>query len=473
MAKTNARAVDHRTDTDARVAGGFGSFAARQDAEARLRRAVLANLLWEDVAYQDGRTVASEICELVPQVEPETVAQIAVVARTEQRLRHVPLLLARECARRPSHRHVVADLLPRIIRRPDELTEFVALYWHEGRQPLANGVKQGLARAFERFNAYQLAKYNGGKREIKLRDVMFLVHPKPTSGEQAATFKALAENALETPDTWEVALSTGADKRETWERLICEGKLGALAFLRNLRNMEEVGVSRDTIRMGFRDLRTDWLLPLNFFAAAQAAPRWLPEIEEAMFRSLSEAPKLAGDTILVVDVSGSMGARISSRSVFNRLDAAAAMAVLAREMCEHVSVWATAGSDHTRTHRTEMLAPYRGFALAREIVQAAHRLGGGGIFTRQCLEHIEASGEPAGDRTIVLSDSQDCDWPGSGLARPFSPRNYIVDVSAHTRGIGYDGVWTAEVAGWSEHFLEYIRALETTDEALAANLQTV
>ena len=31
---------------------------------------------------------------------------------------------------------------------------------------------------------------------------------------------------------------------------------------------------------------------------------------------------------------------------------------------------------------------------------------------------------------------------------------------AEKRGINYKGIWTAEVSGWSEHFLTYIAALE-------------
>jgi len=53
----------------------------------------------------------------------------------------------------------------------------------------------------------------------------------------------LVAGELATPDTWEVALSAGAsvDKREAWERLLAENKLGAQALLRNLRNMAEPG----------------------------------------------------------------------------------------------------------------------------------------------------------------------------------------------------------------------------------------
>jgi hypothetical protein len=41
-------------------------------------------------------------------------------------------------------------------------------------------VKNGLARAFQKFNAYQLAKYNrGGRGVITLKDVLNICHPKP------------------------------------------------------------------------------------------------------------------------------------------------------------------------------------------------------------------------------------------------------------------------------------------------------
>jgi hypothetical protein len=181
-----------------------------------------------------------------------------------------------------------------------------------------------------------------------------------------------------------------------------------------------------------------------------------------MFRTLTQFPRLAGETVLIVDVSGSMRSQISSKSDFTRLDAAAAMAVMAREVCEHVTIWATAGNDWSRVHQTAVLPAHRGFALAEEVRSAAYRLGGGGIFTRQCLEFIKAE-LGAGwdtDRTLIFSDSQDCDDPGSRTPAPFSRHNYIVDVSAHTRGINYDGLWTAEISGWSERFLPYVATLE-------------
>lgn len=443
----------------ARLAGGEGNIAARQTNEQALRRLVMANLLFEDLAYIDGRSASEEIARIIPTIAPEKVAEIAIAARHEQKLRHVPLFIAREMARHESHRGLVGKLLPQLITRADQLTDFLALYWLKGKEPISKQVKLGLQAAFQKFDAYALAKYDR-KGAVTLKDVLFMVHAKPKHDEQAEVWRKLINGTLGSPDTWEVSLSAGADKKETWERLILDKKLGSLAFLRNLRNMENAHVDRTVIRQGFKQLKSDFLLPLNFFAASRHAPHWTREIEDAMFASYANLPKLPGWTIFVDDVSGSMNRPLSSKSDFKRIDAAAAMAVLAAEQCEEFSLYATAGSDRTRVHETRRLNNYRGFALAEEITRSAEELGGGGIFTRQCLEWIQqAEGGRTPDRVIVFSDSQDCDINYAKPA-PFGTHNYIIDVSAHEHGINYQGVWTAEISGWSQHFLTYISAME-------------
>ena len=97
-----------------------------------------------------------------------------------------------------------------------------------------------------KFDAYQLAKYDRDG-PVRIRDVLFLVHAKPKDAAQEKVWKELVDGTLAAPDTWEVALSAGKDKRETFERLIAENKLGGLALLRNLRLMQNAGVPRATI----------------------------------------------------------------------------------------------------------------------------------------------------------------------------------------------------------------------------------
>src|SRR5215831_14576557 len=180
-----------------------GAVAQRIGAKAELRRTVLTCLLWEDAFYEKGNDIAQRIGSLVRANKAEDVAALAVEARSQMQLRHVPLLLVRELARREGAGALVAETLERVTQRADELGEFVALYWKEKKQPLSAGVKRGLARAFVKFNAHQLAKYNR-ESAVKLRDVLFLCHAKPRNEEQVGVWKRLVEGKLAAPDTWEV-----------------------------------------------------------------------------------------------------------------------------------------------------------------------------------------------------------------------------------------------------------------------------
>jgi 60 kDa SS-A/Ro ribonucleoprotein len=406
--------------------------------ELQLRRSVLACMLWEDQFYEDGVAIAGRIRELVAQVPAEKVADLAVVAREKMKLRHAPLLLVREMARLKTHRHLVSETMARVIQRADELAEFVALYWSEGKQPLSAQVKKGLASAFTKFDEYALAKYNR-PAPVKLRDVLFLSHAKPVDQAQADLWKRLVDGELATPDTWEVALSSGADKREVWERLLRENKLGALALLRNLRNMAEVKVEEPLIREGLARLKTERVLPFRFIAAARYAPQWEAELEQAMFRSLEGQPKLPGKTVLLVDVSGSMDAQLSRRAEMRRNDAGYGLAVLLREIAEKVSIYSFSDNLVRIPNRS-------GFAL-RDAINSSQPHNG--TYLGKAVNGIDVKY----DRLIVITDEQAHDVVPNAKAR-----GYVINVASYKNGVGY-GQWV-HIDGWSEAVIEYIRAAE-------------
>lgn len=447
-------------DTE-RLAGGSGALAAKQSNTALLRRVVLANLLWEDVAYMDGVSVSKEIERLIPLCPASDVYTIALEARTMQKLRHTPLFIAVKMCKYAEHKKYVSALLPQIITRADMLTDFLALYWRKGKCPICNQAKKGLAKAFHNFNEYKFAKYDRDAA-IKLRDVMFLCRPKPQNQYETELFKKVANRTLTPPETWEVMLSTGKDKKESWTKLINERKISGLAMLRNISNMMKASVDRKVINTGIENLNSTMLLPLDFLKAARMNKEFERTIEDAMIKGYSYLPKLPGKTLFIVDVSGSMTNDLSSKGDFSRYDAACAMAMLAVNQCEDYEIVCTAGNNWSGIGAHEHIQyPQKGFGLFNQIKATNRIIGGGGIFTRQCLEWCrEKFKDTEFDRIIVFSDSQDCDYSDERVPKPFGKYNYICDVSAHTKGVNYKGCWTAEISGFSEHFLTYIAAME-------------
>jgi len=431
-------------------------------AEKQLRRLTLAHMLWEKQFYVDGKTAADQLAAVVSKCDPKLVQETAIEARTRFKLRHVPLFLLRELARTGS---LKADALTEAIQRPDEMSEFLALYWKDGKSPISNQVKRGLAQAFTKFNEYQLAKWDKNSAAVSLRDVMFLTHPTPGNQEQEALFKKVANKELETPDTWETELSAGGDKRETFTRLMQEKKLGALAFIRNLRNMEQSGVEEKLIRGYAAAVDVSKVLPFRFIAAKQhVGARFHNMLEDMMMRSLAQHSKLKGRSILVIDVSGSMGQSISSKSDINRLEAAASLAILAREICEDVVIFATAGDDGRRKHATvEVPSNLRGFALADyfDSSELRRKVGGGGIFLVQCMDYIAEHVSGDVERILVFTDEQDTGGRGfepHKAVRLANGKNYIFNVGSYQNGIN-SGAWQT-VTGFSEAVLEYIEAFE-------------
>lgn len=406
-----------------------------------LRHTVMACMLFEKGFYESGEESSARIAGLIKKVSFEDAALIAIEAREKMKLRHVPLFIVRELLRVHKGRKV-GDLIARVIQRPDEMGELLSLYWKDNKDaPLTAQLKVGLARAFKKFNEYQLSKWNKDGA-VKLRDVLFLSHAKPRDEEQAALFKKVTDNTLATPDTWEVALSGGADKKEVFERLMGENKLGALALLRNLRGMIEAKVSEDKIREALGRMKTERVLPFRFISAAKHAPRLEDALEQAMFKCLESLPKMTGKTALLIDHSGSMEQPVSSKSEIKRFDAAAALAMILRETCERVRVF-------TFSDKMIEVPPRRGFALmqaVREVVNPVGTLLGAAV--RGVYKAY-----PECDRVIVITDEQSADRPPHPQGR-----GYIINVGTEQNGIAY-GPWI-NITGFSEAIIEYIQASE-------------
>lgn len=424
-----------------------GAPARRINDEQALRRSVLSCLLWESEFYEDGVAIAERIAELAGKVAPEKVAALAIEARSVQHLRHAPLFLISALARHAGGK-VVEDAVCDVIQRADELAELVAIHAKVNgvtpdkvKSKLSAAMKRGLARAFLKFDEYALAKYNRDNA-VKLRDVLFLCHAKPDTEARADLWKRLAKNELTAPDTWEVNLSGGADKRETFERMIRDGKLGYLALLRNLRNMVEARCDMALVREAVLARKgSARVLPFRYVAAARAVPQLEPVIDTALCEAIATAPALPGKTIVLVDVSGSMKERLSARSDLTRMDAAAALASVIH------------GDLRVMTFSSGLVEvpPRRGMAGVDAVIRSqphSSTLLGQAVAAVNQMPH---------DRLIVITDEQSHDR----VPDPAAKRAYMINVASAKNGVGY-GRWT-HLDGFSENVIRFIGEHERND----------
>lgn len=431
-----------------------GARAVHLTPEKLLRRLVGSCLLWEDNFYVDGQQIAELITETARKCNPAVVADLAVEARTVLNLRHVPLLLVDVLSEFPSKLgtevsfsalryggSTIADTIVRVIQRADELAELLAIHWRNGRKPVPHQMRKGLAAAFHKFKEYHFAKYDRDGA-VKLRDALRIARPRPVSDCESALFARIKNRTLKTPDTWEVELSSGKDKRETFERLIREGKLGYLALLRNLRNMEQAGCDYNLVAEAILAKKggADRVLPFRYVAAVRAAPQFAAPLGTALLGAIDELPVLRGVTGVLVDVSGSMDWKLSARSDLTRADAACALASLLN--CEQIRVASFSA-------RTKECPAYRGLAGVDAIRNSQ------GHTSTDLRAAVAWANKQKFDRLIVISDEQ----TATAVDAPKAPLAYMINVASYENGVGYNGPWV-HLDGFSEGIIRFIQGYE-------------
>ena len=424
-----------------------GAPAARISPAQELERSIMSCMLWENTFYESGQDIADRIQQLCGVVKPETIRDIALRAKHDMRLRHVPLLLARELLRTEEGRKLFKEVVPSVITRVDDITEFLAIYWKEGKKPLAKQLKKHLGDSFRKFDEYQLAKYNSKNKAVKLRDAMRILRPKPENKKESDLWSKLIKGELATPDTWEVELSKTDDKKASWQRLVAEGRLGGMAMLRNIRNMRQAGVDDDLIKQGINKVNPGRLLPINFIMSALHNPQFEPDMEKKFFECFTKE-KADGKTVLLIDVSGSMSwGNLSGRSDAKPIDVACSLAMIAREMFSDIRIF-------TFSNGVVEVPARRGFALKDAVLNSQYHGGtdlGGAV--KAVTENVASI-----ERLIVLTDEQ-------SNSRVPQYNGYMINLSSNKNGVGY-GQWI-HIDGWSDKVLDYVLKYEASSYDIA------
>jgi hypothetical protein len=181
-----------------------------------------------------------------------------------------------------------------------------------------------------------------------------------------------------------------------------------------------------------------------------------------MLRAIEGKHLLKGKTVVVIDVSGSMGGELSGKTEMSRMECAASLCILLRELCEDAVFYATAGDDYTCEHKGALVPAHRGFALRDAILASAERLDGGGIFLKQAMDFTR-NAEKKADRVIVITDEADTDKKANpDTAAAWGKRNYIINISVEKGGVAFKKF--NHINGFSEAVLDYIAATEFVED---------
>ncbi|MFF4565842.1 TROVE domain-containing protein [Streptomyces sp. NPDC001435] len=360
--------------------GGRGH---ERDARSELFLLAVSHFL-ADTFYENAKDREDRFARLVRDLavtDPSWTAGLLGWLRGEGNIRTAAIVGAAEYVKArldtgategPSNRQVIASVL----RRPDEPGELLAYWTATYGRTVPKPVKRGIADAVRRlYHGKSLLKYDTASKGYRFGDVLNLVHAAPDPdkpwqgelfqyaldrwhnpdtavppasnrvltahrelmavpvGERRAVVTAPdgAERLAAAGITWEALAGwlQGPMDKAAWEAVI--PSMGAMALVRNLRNFDEAGVSDEVAaRVAAKisdpaEVARSRQYPFRYLAAYQHAPslRWAYPLEQALGHSLANVPALPGRTLVLVDRSGSMWARLSDRSELNRADAAA------------------------------------------------------------------------------------------------------------------------------------------------------
>lgn len=426
-----------------------------------------------DQFYRGQDQTLSTIKDLIAKCDKRFVAQAAIYARVELGMRSITHVVASELGPYVGGQKWAKSFYNKIIYRPDDMTEILS--YHKGKIP--NAMKKGFAKAFHKFNRYQLAKYRGDGKGFKLVDVANIVHPVPCENN-ADALADLMTGKLKSFDTWEVELSQAGKsddavlaKANVWESLLNENKLGYFALLRNLRNIIEQ--SPQSIDAALEKLTNkeaiskSLVLPFRFTTAyaeiakvghQELARKTMQALNLAVDLAVSNVPVFDGSTLVVLDVSGSMSGRPAEIG-------ALFASVLIKSNNADFMVFSD-GAEYRNVNPNDST-----ITIANSIRFASGGTNFPAIFQKANRKY---------DRVIILSDMQG--WIGHHTpARDFAswkqrtgadPFVYSFDLA------GYGSMQFPErnvfaVAGFSEKIFDVMKLMEQDKNALIENIKQV
>lgn len=256
----------------------------------------------------------------------------------------------------PTPSKTTREVVRSVLMRPDEPQEIIGYWMARYGRAIPMPIKRGVGDAINHlYHQRNVIKYDSDKRGLRMADVLKLVHPKPVGPAQNMLFDYMMAERFGRVDRFDIKGLTTIEAREdllrlpvqdrrkvlreqpellqeagfTWESIAgwLQGPMdaaaweaaiplmGYMALLRNLRNFDKAGISDDAAeKVQFKltnkaEVARSRQLPFRFWSAYKATQgnlRWSWVAERALTYSLENVPSLDGNTLILVDRSGSM-----------------------------------------------------------------------------------------------------------------------------------------------------------------------
>ncbi|MDB5972806.1 MAG: RNA-binding protein [Hydrocarboniphaga sp.] len=312
--------------------------------------------------YAGTETQLAEVLALCAKVSPEFVMKTALYARRQAHMKDMPALLMAVLASRDGER--CEQAFGRVIDNGRMLRNFVQIVRSgvTGRKSLGSRPKRLVQQWLEQASVERILSAAIGDKP-SLADIVRMVHPKPQDKVREALYawligKPYAEESLpelvqsfeafkrspgaevpELPFQYLTALSLTGEhwkqiaRRASWQTT----RMNLNTFSRHgvFEDAEMVGVVTKRLKDASEIARAR-VFPYQLMTAYRAAGDGMPQaitdaLQDAMEIATRNVPKLEGEIVVAVDVSGSMaspvtGVRRGSTSVVSCVQVAALIA---------------------------------------------------------------------------------------------------------------------------------------------------
>lgn len=444
--------------------------------------------------YRTQAQTFEDLKAAMSQCTPDFVAKAGIYARTQYGMRSITHVLAAELAQAASGQVWSKAFYDKIVNRPDDMLEIAAYFMAQNKgKNLPNAMKKGFAAAFNRFDTYQLAKYRGGNKAVKLVDLVNLVRPVPTT-RNAEGLTALVNDTLRQTETWEAKLSEAGQmadtdtekallKADVWAELIEGKRLGYFALLRNLRNiMGQAPQLTPSVCAQLTDrkaIKNSMVLPFRFLTAYKqlvgndANTRMVRQaLDKAINIACDNVPVL-NNTLVVIDNSGSMCSAVTNST---HLQCSEAGAIFGMILAKNSNADVMEFGDTARYIQYDLNESVMKFGAS---FAQNNRVGHGTNF-----HAIFEKAKKSYDRIVIFSDMQGwlpSEYGYSDTQKAFNKYKQRIGANPFIYSFDLRGYGSLQIpedkvfalAGFSEKTFDLFKILETDRNALVSAIEAV